>query len=168
MYSGHPCTHARRSIIRLGQEPEGCDHRAPGDLDTLVCRCRCGFLLSRARRAPPAGRAQAHYLQHHVRSADLRPVALRRSGRARHSGQFARQEETMNLEVPHTALLPVDPESGEPIMPRLQPGYYCGFSTLSQKAFWDDATRKVVLERVEKQEPIRFFKPAQARFWTTV
>jgi len=74
----------------------------------------------------------------------------------------------MTPEVPDTALLPIDPDSGEPIMPRLQPGYYSGFSTLSQKPFWDDATRKVVLERVEKKEPIRFFKPAQARFWTTV
>ena len=53
-------------------------------------------------------------------------------------------------------------------MPRSQPGYYSGFSTLSQKPFWDDATRKVVTERVETFEPIRFFTPEQAEFWSIV
>jgi hypothetical protein len=67
-----------------------------------------------------------------------------------------------------TALLPRDPHSGESLLPRPQPGYYQGFSTMSQKPFWDDTTRKVVTERVEESEPIRFFNPQQADFWSIV
>jgi hypothetical protein len=40
-----------------------------------------------------------------------------------------------------------------------QPGYYPGFNTLSQQAFWDQATRDVVLTRVQQVPPIRFFTP---------
>jgi len=43
-----------------------------------------------------------------------------------------------------------------------QPGYYPGFSTLSQSAFWDQATRDLVLDRVENTPPLRFFSPAEA------
>ena len=43
------------------------------------------------------------------------------------------------------------------------PGYYPGFHTLDQKKFWDAATRKVVLDRVNNVPEIRFFKPEQAR-----
>ncbi len=64
--------------------------------------------------------------------------------------------------------LPRNPDSGEPLAPRPQPGYYAGFSTLSQQSFWDDATRKTVTDRVERTEPIRFFDAEQARFWSTV
>ncbi len=56
---------------------------------------------------------------------------------------------------------PVDPSTGKPLEPRAQPGYYPGYHTLSQKDFWDEATRKTVLERVEKIPPIRFFTPEE-------
>lgn len=55
------------------------------------------------------------------------------------------------------ARLPIDPASGEPLPPRAQPGYYPGFDTLDQAPFWDEATRRVVLDRVENVPPIRFF-----------
>jgi hypothetical protein len=58
--------------------------------------------------------------------------------------------------------LPIDPATGRPIPPRSQPGYYPGFSTLGQQAFWDAATRRVVLERVEHQPEIQFFTPDEA------
>ncbi len=54
---------------------------------------------------------------------------------------------------------PIDPKTGQPLGPRAQPGYYPGYHTLSQKAFWDAATRKVVVDRVEKIPAIRFFTP---------
>lgn len=57
----------------------------------------------------------------------------------------------------------VDPTTGEPLPPRAQPGYYPGFSTLAQQAFWDDATRRVVLDRVANIPPFRFFSPEEAR-----
>jgi hypothetical protein len=63
---------------------------------------------------------------------------------------------------------PVDPESAEPIGPLAQPGYYPGFSTLGQQRYWDEATRKVVLERVEHVPGIRHFTPEQARLLTAV
>ena len=61
-----------------------------------------------------------------------------------------------------TDLLPTDPRTGKPLPPRAQPGYYPGFSTLSQKAFWDEATRAVVVDRVEHPPELRFFTPEEA------
>jgi hypothetical protein len=52
---------------------------------------------------------------------------------------------------------PVDPRTSQPIPPKEQPGYYPGYHTLSQQAFWDEATRTVVLDRVNNIPPIRFF-----------
>lgn len=43
-----------------------------------------------------------------------------------------------------------------------QPGYYPGYSTMAQKKSWDEATRNVVRERVEKTPPIRFFSEQEA------
>ena len=64
--------------------------------------------------------------------------------------------------------LPVNPETKQPLPPSAQPGYYQGFSTLSQKAFWDEATRNVVMARVEQVPPIRYFSPEEARFMQAV
>jgi hypothetical protein len=52
--------------------------------------------------------------------------------------------------------LPVD-ALGRPLAPRLQPGYYPGYSTLALRDYWDDATRRTVLKRVLELPPIRFF-----------
>lgn len=67
-----------------------------------------------------------------------------------------------------TERLPVDAATGKPILPQAQPGYYPGFSTLSQQAFWDEATRRVVKARVEEVPPIRFFSAEQARLMQAV
>lgn len=64
--------------------------------------------------------------------------------------------------------LPVDAITGQPLPPRAQPGYYPGFQTLSQQAYWDEATRKVVLDRVKNVPPIRFFSAEQARLMQAV
>lgn len=48
------------------------------------------------------------------------------------------------------------------------PGYYPGFHTLDQKKFWDAATRKAVLDRVNNIPEIRFFPPEQARLMEAV
>ena len=52
---------------------------------------------------------------------------------------------------------PVDPLTEQPLPLMKQPGYYPGYSTLDQQAYWDDATRKVILDRVNNVPPIRFF-----------
>lgn len=50
-----------------------------------------------------------------------------------------------------------------------QPGYYPGFSTMSQKGAWDEATREVVTDRVDKAPPpIRFFSAAEATLMTAI
>jgi hypothetical protein len=59
--------------------------------------------------------------------------------------------------------LPIDPRTGEPLKPRVQPGYYPGLSTLGQQMFWDAATRELVHKRVHEIPPIRFFKPEETR-----
>lgn len=71
-------------------------------------------------------------------------------------------------DAPDSTLLPRDPATGEALPPIPQPGYYPGFSTLSQKAFWDEATLEVVTMRVEQTPPIRYFTPDQAKFWRAV
>lgn len=53
--------------------------------------------------------------------------------------------------------LPIDANTKHPIGPMAQPGYYPGFHVLSQQAFWDEATRNVVLKRLNEVPPIRFF-----------
>jgi hypothetical protein len=63
---------------------------------------------------------------------------------------------------------PVNPKTKMPMPPRAQPGYYPGFSTLSQQSFWDDATRTVVLNRVENPPPIRFFSLEEATLMEAV
>lgn len=69
-------------------------------------------------------------------------------------------------EDPHR--LPVEPTTGRPLPARVQPGYYPGFHTLSQQAYWDAATRDVVLERVQHVPPIRFFTPEEERLMRAV
>jgi hypothetical protein len=66
-----------------------------------------------------------------------------------------------------SALLPRD-RKGVPLEPRRAPGYYPGFSTLSQRAFWDDATRQVVTHRVDSPPSNRFFSAEEWDFWTVV
>ncbi|MGI8991879.1 MAG: gluconate 2-dehydrogenase subunit 3 family protein [Bryobacteraceae bacterium] len=49
-----------------------------------------------------------------------------------------------------------------------QPGYYPGYSTLSQQDFWDAKTREVVLDRVNNIPPIRFFTSEEARLMEAI
>lgn len=65
-------------------------------------------------------------------------------------------------------LRPVEPTTGLPLEPKVQPGYYPGYHTLSQQAFWDAATREVILHRVNNVPPIRFFTPEEARLMQAV
>jgi len=58
-------------------------------------------------------------------------------------------------------LRPRAPDTGDPLPLTDHPGYYPGFSTLSQQKFWDAATRRKVLERVAHPPPIRFFTPEE-------
>jgi hypothetical protein len=72
------------------------------------------------------------------------------------------------MSEPDSSRWPVDLRTNLPISPRAQPGYYPGYSTLSQSNFWDEATRAVVLRRVEVVPPIRFFLPQEARLLKAV
>ncbi len=61
-----------------------------------------------------------------------------------------------------------DPATGTALPRREQPGYYPGFRTLSQQAYWDRTTRELIRQRVEEQRPIRFFSPQEAATMTAV
>ncbi len=74
----------------------------------------------------------------------------------------------MNPHTPDPALSPRDPATGEALAPRPQPGYYPGFSTLSQSPFWDDATRQVTTNRVDSPPLRLFFSAEEWEFWTAV
>ena len=54
------------------------------------------------------------------------------------------------------------PRQRRGITPQLH-GRYPDFDVLEQAEHWDEATRKVVLDRVENVPPIRFFEPREAR-----
>ena len=69
---------------------------------------------------------------------------------------------------PDTFLLPRDTATNQPLQPTPQPGYYPGYNTMSQKAYWDEATRNLLNMRVEQPPPIRYFTVDQARFWRAV
>lgn len=62
---------------------------------------------------------------------------------------------------------PVD-LNGHPLPPRQQPGYYPGYDSLGQKESWDEATRRVVVARVERVPPIRFFSLDEAHLLAAV
>jgi hypothetical protein len=79
-----------------------------------------------------------------------------------------RTNPTNPTDAPDTSLLPRDPATDEPLQPTEQPGYYPRYSTLSQKAFWDEATRNLIIRRVEQPPAIRYFTQDQARFWRAV
>ncbi|HEU5200262.1 MAG TPA: gluconate 2-dehydrogenase subunit 3 family protein [Ktedonobacterales bacterium] len=64
--------------------------------------------------------------------------------------------------------LPIDPQTGKPIPPKAQPGYYPGYSTLSQQDFWDEATRKEVVGRVENIPQITFFSLDEEHLITAI
>ena len=53
---------------------------------------------------------------------------------------------------------PVSIDTGNAIQPMAQPGYYQGFSTLDQRAFWDETTRDLIERRINEVPPIRFFR----------
>jgi Gluconate 2-dehydrogenase subunit 3 len=76
--------------------------------------------------------------------------------------------EAETLPAVDSSRLPIDPTTKQPITPMAQPGYYPGYQTLSQQSFWDEATRKVVLARVEQVPPVRFFSPEEARLMQVV
>ena len=71
-------------------------------------------------------------------------------------------------EAPDTALLPRDAATGQPLPQTRHPGYYAGYSTMSQQGFWDESTRNVVSIRVEQPPSVRYFNPDQAVFWRAV
>jgi hypothetical protein len=51
----------------------------------------------------------------------------------------------MSTQTAVTDTRPIDPITGQPIGPLIQPGYYPGYRTLDQQKFWDAKTREVVL-----------------------
>lgn len=67
-----------------------------------------------------------------------------------------------------SALCPRHPHTKEPLPPRRHPGYYPGFSTISQSPFWDEATRAVVDKRVKHPPERKFFSTEAWNFWTVV
>ena len=59
----------------------------------------------------------------------------------------------------------INPANGQPLAPKDHPGYYPGFSTLSQQKYWDAATRELIHKRVSESTPIRFFRPRKPAPW---
>lgn len=83
----------------------------------------------------------------------------------RHLTEQERQPGMMADEI---SRLPIDPKTGEALLPRAQPGYYPGYHSLSQQDFWDEATRNLVVGRVEKVPQISFFTPEEARLMQAI
>jgi len=104
---------------------------------------------------------------------ELRGWARRRASRASRNGAADAMnplppENVVSQPATDTSLLPANAQTGQPLAPRAQPGYYPGFSTLSQQRFWDAATRNVVLKRVRETPDYRFFTSDEARLMEAV
>jgi hypothetical protein len=63
---------------------------------------------------------------------------------------------------------PLDVSSGKPRPQTEHPGYYPGLSILGQQKFWDEATRRKVLDRMHKVPAICFFNPEEASLMEAV
>jgi hypothetical protein len=87
------------------------------------------------------------------------------SEQQRHLTEQERQPGMMADEI---SRLPIDPKTGRAQLPRAQPGYYPGYHTLSQQNFWDEATRNLVVGRVEKVPQISFFTPDEERLMQAI
>jgi len=70
--------------------------------------------------------------------------------------------------VTDPALVPRDAKTGAALAPMRQPGYYPGFSTMSQSPFWDETTRNLIDERLENPPARSFFTEEAWAFWTAV
>lgn len=84
------------------------------------------------------------------------------------AGTAVYQVPVKTLAEMHNDRLPIDPQTGKPLAPMSHPGYYPGYSTLSQQAFWDEATRNLILHRVNDVPPLRFFSSEQAELLQAV
>lgn len=66
---------------------------------------------------------------------------------------------------PDASSIPLSPltdtADGASLPQRSQPGYYPGFNTLAQEAYWDAATRNLIRNRMAAAPPIRFFTPEE-------
>jgi hypothetical protein len=62
----------------------------------------------------------------------------------------------------------LNPDTRKPLPQSEHPGYYRGYSTLAQQKFWDEATRRKILDRVHKIPPIRFFNREEASLMEAV
>ena len=85
---------------------------------------------------------------------------------------LAQGEVSVNNSKLRPATHPIDPlvdaRTGEPLPPKQQPGYYPGYSTLRQQAFWDAATRALILNRVQNVPAIRFFSEFEASLMSVI
>ena len=120
-----------------------------------------GFYYHARGVVAPPRRLETPCLQRHVWSAHLCSSSFCGMRVSRTAGQHV-SEGTLMPSGERDGR-PVNPKTGERLPQRAQPGYYPGFSTLSQRSFWDEATRKLILARVEIVPPIRFFSPGRSR-----
>ena len=134
--SHHSRTSSCSRVLRLRKEPSDRHDGASGTVFAGLRRRSHRILLSRTRRASPAGWQRASSLQHHVWPADLCPIAIWRGGNAWIAGQPAAEEARMKPES-ETTITGVDSSLFLAMLQRRTartrnaPGYYPGFSTLS-------------------------------------
>ena len=77
-------------------------------------------------------------------------------------------EEKEKKDEKEEELRPINPSTKRPLDPMKQPGYYPGYSTLSQRKFWDATTRRLGEDRVYNVPEIRFFTNMEAALMQAV
>src|SRR6185437_13671747 len=148
--AGRSCAGTGWGFVCFYKEPKACYNCFAGGIYPRRSGCRGRLLLSRQWSAAASRGKHTAALQRYVWAAHLCPASVRSCGYVGRARQPSAQETSMKSIFPavQDALLPRDPVTQEPIPPRQQPGYYPGFNTLSQRRYWDEATRRVVEERV--------------------
>src|SRR5579884_1185162 len=155
-------------------EPSDSAYLSTAHLSVSCAQWIDGLFLSCAWSESPLWRAEKAILQHYVRATHSSPTSLcsfgmhwlidqfveeRKNGMKKSTEQkkviASNEAGTAVYQVPvktlaetHNDRLPIDPQTGKPLAPMSHPGYYPGYSTLSQQAFWDEATRNLILHRV--------------------
>src|SRR5436305_1113270 len=164
-------------------EPHNSTHITAIDIRFSTTQWHARLLLSCSWCATTPRGAQAFLVQHYLWAAHLCATIIRRyrlswpAGQSLTEGRLMKimknkRSTTIKQDKTHQGVdesrLPVDSKTKKPLAPRSQPGYYQGFSALNQQAFWDEATRNVVMARVEQVPPIRYFTPGESRLMQAI
>src|SRR6202012_1257597 len=164
----------RRRAGILAQQTN-CQHFSTGNVRAPYAQWSRGHRISRARHRQTGRWITQAAVQHPLRSTYLRAHAhgclrLHRRACLLHAGgalamfwnKLRRRQPQSPFPKEAVRGSVLAPETRLPLDPKFTPGYYPNFHTLDQQDYWDNATRRLILDRVRNVPSIRFFTAEEA------